>query len=226
MSNEEKILICIICNSGQWPDYFCMDLIKLYEHTKSIYPNTKIQPVIRSSVAEMRNCACLFATGEIELKNVEDVERHDYLVQLDTDHKYNKEFIVDLMKHKKEIVTGCTSSRHPPLNQTQYKELTKEIRGDANIVNPSKDEELIKIEASGPVGMLIDVDVLDKLSYPYYKTKHLGHEEGRRIDSAMGEDIYFCTKLKEADVDIWLDPSITFPHQLTNVFVSRGQIGL
>ena len=143
-----------------------------------------------------------------------------------TDHRYNPEFIIDLMKHKKDVVTGCTSNRKAPFKQTQFKKFQKELRAEENIANPKPDEELMKIEASGPVGMIIKVDVLDKLKYPYYIIKHIGTEEEGNLESVMGGDIYFTKQLNEAGIELWLDPSITFPHEVSNVMVNRGQLQL
>ena len=223
--NEQKILISVINNTGTWPTYFCLDLINLLEKTKEVYPNAKLQTIRACSVNEMRNFACRYAMGKIGI-NGEDPSKYDYVVQLDVDHRYSPNFIVDLMKHKKDIVTGCTSSRHSPFYQTQFKEIIGEIRSEENIVNPSPEDGLIKIEGSGPVGMLINVKVFDKLKYPYYLIKHLGNEEGRKPESIMGGDIFFTNQLKEAGIDVWLDSKITFPHNVPGVFVNRGNISI
>ena len=224
MKKDVKILIFVINNTGQWPAYFCLNLIKLYQETLKVYPNTEIRTVQACSVSEMHNFACRNALGLRNESGKEKPERSDYLVKLDVDHKYHPEFIIDLMKHNKDVITGCTSNRRPPFKQTQFKEFQKMFKADGNIADPHQDEPLMKIAASGQVGMLIKVDVLDKLEYPYYKINHIGHEDGMNPDSIMGGDIYFSKQLKEAGVEIWLDPKITFPHQVTNVFVNRGQL--
>lgn len=221
---DAKILIFVINNTGQWPSYFCLDLINLYMKTLEEYPNTKLQTIKACSVNEMRNFACMHALGERGEPGDETPERCDYFVQLDVDHRYHPDFIIDLMKHDKDIITGCTSNRRSPWKQTQFKRFQQVFRADENIVNPHPDDELMKIEASGPVGMLIKTDVLDKLEYPYYKINHIGHEEGMKPESIMGGDIYFTKQLKKAGIDLWLDPKVTFPHQVTNVFVNRGQL--
>lgn len=224
--NKEKIVIFVINNTGMWPGYFCMDLINLYNTTLKEYPNTKIQTIQACSVDEMRNFACRYAMGIRNQQGESEKIRMDYLVQLDTDHNYHPNFIIDLMKHKKDVVTGCTSNRRPPFNQTQYIKFKKEIKGEDNLANPLPEEELMKIEASGPVGMLIKVDILDKLEYPYYTIKHIGNENGRSVESIKGGDIYFCDKLKEHGINIWLDPKITFPHEVSRVMVNRGNLQL
>jgi hypothetical protein len=226
--NEQKILITVINNSGLWEGYFCMDLIKVYEETKKVYPNTEIQNIRANCVNEMRNYSCRYAMGKFG-KIVGADKRYDYLVQLDTDHRYSPTFIVDLMKHGKDVVTGCTSSRHSPFKQTQFNKFIKDIRADENITNPRPDDGLIKIDSSGPVGMLIKVDVLDKLDYPYYNLVHIGDEGGETkmggsVEATMGGDVFFCKKLKEAGFDLWLDSKITFPHEVGGVFVNRGNI--
>ncbi len=58
MNKNDRIIIFVINNTGAWPDYFCMDLINLYNTTKEKYPNTKLQTIRANSVNEMRNFAC------------------------------------------------------------------------------------------------------------------------------------------------------------------------
>ena len=224
--NKQKILISVINNTGQWPTYFCLDLINLLEKTKEVYPNTKLQTIRACSVNEMRNFSCRNAMGKRGAPGEESLIRVDYLVQLDTDHRYSPTFIIDLMKHDKDVITGCTSSRHSPFQQTQFKKFQYEMRGEDNLVNPSPEDPLMTIEASGPVGMIVKVDVLDKLKYPYYTIKHIGDKGGFAVESIQGGDIYFCEKLKEAGIEIWLDPKVTFPHEVNGVFVNRGNISL
>lgn len=223
---DSKIKIFVIDNTGSWPGYFCLDLINLYTETLKEYPNTTIETAQACSVNEMRNFACRNAIGKRGKRSQELPERVDYLVQLDTDHHYPPTFIIDMMKHDKDVITGCTSSRYNPYQQTQFKKFQYEFRVEDNIVNPSKDESLRKIAASGPVGMIIKTDVLDKLKYPYYKINHIGHEDSRPTEAIQGGDIYFSKQLKKAGIDLWLDPKVTFPHQVTNVFVNRGQLQL
>jgi len=223
---EDKILIFVIDNTGQWPSYFCLDLINLHRETLKEYPNTKIRTIKACSVNEMRNFACRNALGKRGEPGEVSPERCDYFVQLDTDHRYSPTFIIDLMKHNKDVITGCTSSRHAPFQQTQFKKFQFDMRDKDNLVNPHPDDELMKIESSGPVGMLIKTDVLDKLEYPYYKIDHIGNEKGRSVEAIMGGDVWFTKKLKEKDIEIWLDPKITFPHEVTNVFVNRGELKL
>jgi hypothetical protein len=221
--NQDKINIYVINNTGMWPDYFCLDLLNLYNKTLTEYPNTRLVTMKANSVNEMRNFACRNALGK-RSPNGETLERVDYLVQLDVDHRYSPTFIIDLMKHKKDVVTGCTSNRRVPFRQTQFFKLQKDINEEGNVANPKPDEPLMKIEASGPVGMLIKVDALDKLKYPYYTIEHIGTEEGMNVEATMGGDIYFTKQLKEAGIDLWLDPAVTFPHEVGGVFVNRGEI--
>ena len=213
--NEEKILIFIIDNSGLWPSYFSVDVVKLYNYTKSIYPNTEIQTIQANSVVQMRNIAMKYALGESKFNK--DMIRFDYLVMLDIDHRYKEDFIVKFMQHNKDIVTGCTSSRKPPYIQTQYKKMIKEIKEEDNIIKPIGNE-LIKAEASGLVGMLIKVDVLEKITFPFCNMEYIDDEK------IIGEDIFFCKKLKEAGYVIWVDPTVSFPHEIKNVFVNNGEI--
>ena len=110
------------------------------------------------------------------------------------------------------------------LIQTQFKENKVNIKEASNQVNPKPEDPLMKIGASGPVGMLIKVDVLFKLEFPYYKREYIGSKDNPEAE--QGSDIWFCGLLNKIGTDIWLDPSITFPHEVRRVFVNRGQLQL
>ena len=223
---QDKIVIFVINNTGSWPSYFCMDLVNLFVTTLQEYPNTELRTVEANSVENMRNYACRYAMGLRALQPGDTLERADYLVMLDVDHRFAPDFILKLMKHKKDVVTGCTSGRVHPFGQTQYKKVKKDIRKGDNIVNPKPTDPLMKIGASGLVGMLIKVDVLFKLQFPYFKRTYIGTEKGNNVEAEEGSDVYFTKKLNEIGVEIWLDPSITFPHEVRRVFVNRGELKL
>mgnify|MGYP000489225458 CR=1 FL=1 len=77
------------------------------------------------------------------------------------------------------------------------------------------------IEASGPVGMLIRVEALEYMEYPYYKIDHIGTKEDPT--KMIGGDVYFSKKLKQLGIQMFLDPKVTFPHN-TSAFVNRGKV--
>ena len=88
---------------------------------------------------------------------------------------------------------------------------------------PKPKNEIIKIEASGPVGMVMNTRIFNKIEFPYYlETYEINRDKKETI--VTGSDIYFCKKLKEAGIKINLDCSVDFPHAFPKSFLSRGKI--
>lgn len=217
---KPSLLITIINNSGIMPDYFVWDLFNLYNHTKQFYPNVDIQQVNACDVNSMRNLAAKYAMGDNEDKKV-----YDYVVQLDDDHHYPPEFLVKFLaiaeQEKLEVITGLTSGKRKPFRSTQYYKLQTEINSKDNCVTAKKPkQEIIKIEASGPVGMLIKTSVFNKLEFPYY---YVDYPTINGNHGLIGGDIVFSRKLLNAKIPIHLDLSVTFPHART-FFLSRDKI--
>lgn len=232
---KPSILITVINNTGMLPDYFVWDLFQLYLYTRNHYPDVDIQPVNACDVNSMRNLAVKLSLGYSGPK------KYNYLVQLDDDHRYPPEFIVkflDMMiENDWQVLTGLTSGKKPPYLNTQYYKLKVDINDDENHVKCKKPvNKVIEIEASGPVGMVINTKVFEKLTWPYYNLEYNKVEVIKQvlengkvvdkkelIDHFVGGDITFCARLKEKGIPIKLDLSTNFPH-CKPMFLSRGKI--
>ena len=156
-------------------------------------------------------------------------DNYDYLVCLDDDHEYEKDFILKLLSHKKDFVTGCTRQRVHPYKPTQFYKFTSPMKQEGNFVYCKGDEGLQKIECSGPVGMLMKVSALRDLDYPYYwmdysdykytlkKTREEWTFYPKLMSNYVGGDYVFCRQLLQKDKVLWLDSSVDFPHIISGV---------
>ncbi len=214
-----KIMIAVINNKSTLPELFVRSLIPMYLYTKKIFPNTDIRFVKSAQVNNMRNISVITAINE----------GYDYLIQLDDDHEYPENTIIKLLCHKKDFVTGCTRQRVAPYLPTQFYKFKNPMKQEGNYVKSNGGEGLIKIECSGPVGMLMKVSALQKLKHPYYwmdynNTEYKlskGLEEWtyypRFISNYIGGDYVFCRSLLDSGNDLWLDTSLDFPHMIAGV---------
>jgi len=209
ISRESKILIVPINNRETYPVYFSNTLLNLINFTKQVLPNTDLVEVKGCDVNHIRNLAIDFAISN----------NYDFLVQLDTDHTYPPSFILQLLSHNKDFVTGLTMNRTTPLTLTQFKKITlgKKINRKSNIVKPNG--KLVRIEASGPVGMCMSVEALKNVGRPWFKMEY-GGEEDNTFDT--GGDLHFCKKLKEKGFEVWCDTSLEFPHHNTVEISTKG----
>lgn len=214
--NKKSILISVISNQKVWPVYFINDLFNVYLETKKYY---RCDLMISNScnIENMRNISCLSALG----KNVENM-RYDYFVQLDTDHRYQQDFIIKFMKHNKDFVCGITNRRQYPYTTTQYlKWKRKGLTREDNCVKNEK-QGLVEISASGVVGALIKTSVLDKIDFPYFDDIYKKNNAYKDGIIRRGSDINFTHKLQKAEVKMYCDTDISFPHEIT-VHIDRGQ---
>lgn len=197
-NREKKIIIAIINNNNLFDYRFMKGVFDLYLTTSSMFPNTDLRFIKACQVNHMRNIA---VTRSI-------VEKYDYLIQLDTDHLYEPDTIIRLIADDKDFVTVPTKMRVSPFLPTQFYKFTKPIKSGGNAVIVTGDEtELIKIECSGPVAMLMKVEALKKLDFPYY---YMDYSNG--IDKTMGGDFIFCKQLKDKGFDLYLNPTINCNH--------------
>lgn len=219
---KPSVLISIINNYESLPNFFVWDLLNLYIHTKSFYPDVCVQQVNACDVTSMRNLSVNFARGDNPLG-----KRYDYLVCLDTDHKYPKDFIVifiELMeKNKWKVLTGLTPSQKPPHNSTQYfkiPEKIEEINNVGNCVPLYQVDKQIKIEASGPVGMVMNTNIFEKIPFPYYFTRYELPNDTFNSYRMVGSDIWFSERCKEQKIEIICDLNTIFPHWQRDKFYS------
>jgi len=220
---KPKIMVAVINNYGSYPDYFVWDMFNLWRHTASQGYDVELCPINACEVNSMRNIAIKMAIGQLGDK------KYDYLVMLDDDHAYPPEFIVDfiekMQKNKWSILTGLTSRKKSPWSSTQYYKLKDNITEVSNCVKcPKPKKEVIQIEASGPVGMVMDTKIFKELKWPYYEMDFSPKIiDGKKSDGMVGSDIVFCKKLKEKNIPIMLDLSVSFPHEV-KMMVNRGRV--
>lgn len=238
---QPSILVAVINNTGLVPDFFMYDLINLVDYTRKLGYTCDIQRVNACDVNSLRNAAVKVALGMNS-----DNKVYDYLVQLDDDHRYPPEFISKFIKEMEEkkipIMTGLTPRKTFPYQNTQYYKNQEELMAPENIVVCKKPtDKIVDIEISGPVGMVINTSVFQKIPYPWYvmefskkkiKTKKTINNNGKLEeieietlkDHQTGGDIVFARKLKEYGYGIKLDLSVSFAHKLDEVFANRNKL--
>lgn len=223
---KPSILICVINNQDTLPTYFVWDLFNLFLYTKNFYPLTDIQQIDNCDVSLMRNVAIKRALGD----NPEKV-RYKYMVMLDSDHRYPIDFLVKFLNRMEAedipILTGLTDSQKEIDGKhysTQYYKIKTDINDPKNCLYfPKPVNKIVQVEASGPVGMVMNTKIFDKLSLPLYKQEYTINNATKDV-VVTGSDIYFCSLLKDVSIPIKVDCSVSFPHHWNKSFLDRGKI--
>jgi len=132
-----------------------------------------------------------------------------HLAFMDTDQIYPQDALMKLLDHDKPFVSGVVHRRYSPFDPILYWYEDGTEKGFIHVpLNLCYSGDLIKIDATGQGFTLTKMETfLDVGVKNWFKT------ERRKEDNAVvGEDIAFCTKLRELGIEMYADTSIKIPH--------------
>jgi GT2 family glycosyltransferase len=161
--------------------------------------NTKLQVVTGTTIAIARNKLVNFSMDT------------DYLLFLDSDMIPPPDLIERLLEHDKDIVSAMAFQRSYPHKPTALR-LVKE---PADYLPIKFEEDLQEVDAIGCACLLIKTDVFKKLNHPWFDFSV--YKQGQ----ALGEDIKFCQKAKEAGYKIFVDTELECGH-ITDRIIGRA----
>lgn len=187
------VLIGLTSHKGDFcPDMLsCLD--RLVKTSLGAGVGLKMIKSYGAMIAQNRN--------EIVKKALE--ENADYVLFIDSDMTFNDDFLIDLLKHDRDIVSALCVGRVAP-----YRPVAKVLKEDGRYFPREGLHEgrfFADLDAVGAAFLLVKVDVFRKMEPPWfamppYKT------------GIMGEDVYFCRKAKEMGYDICLDSALHCGH--------------
>ena len=124
-----------------------------------------------------------------------------HLMFIDSDMQFPPDGINRLMAHDLDVVAGLYFRRQPPHLPTIHQK-----EGDKLMIPKTfpKDKPF-EVYALATGFMLIKVEVLKNIKPPWF---FFGDFHGH----AMGEDVYFCNKVRQKGYKIWCDPTIELGH--------------
>ena len=149
----------------------------------------------------------------------------DYCVFLDTDMRFPKDIISRLIDHDLPVVaTNCAKRRRP-------------ISATARIEDPDDPTKLVavwpdknvtglqRVQVVGTAVMAIKAEVLGQLAYPWFDQPFMADK-----DSFVGEDLFFCSRLKQAGVPLYIDHDLSweighigkYEYKMTDVIAERA----
>lgn len=173
-----------------WP-YVASDFFDSFMMMQKPENRTEVLRAGSGPIHEMRNNLCLRA-----------MDLHcTHLLFLDADMRYPVDLIPRILQHEKEILGALCFKRWPPFCPTLYE-------GDEyNLTLMEEYEEgLIEVTATGTACLLIDLQVLENIPFPWFE-----FSTGVRGET-VGEDIGFCYKARDAGYKIHVDTTIKTEH--------------
>jgi len=131
-----------------------------------------------------------------------------HLIMMDTDQIYPANTITKLLSHKLPIVGCLVHRRYPPFDPLLIK---GEINKYENITEWD-DGELLEVAATGTGCLMFDMRIFKNMPAPWFKFRPNPDKERGGV---IGEDIGFCSDLKQAGYKIYVDTSIKCAHLST-----------
>lgn len=126
-----------------------------------------------------------------------------HLFIVEDDSVFNRDAVMRLLAHDKPVVAGLCRQRSAPFRSYVYKGLNENGLGWYEL--KPEDRGLIRCDATGMGGILINTDVFDKLTRPYFSYYYVGEKE-------WGQDIVFGKSLVEAGVEVFCDLDVHIGH--------------
>jgi GT2 family glycosyltransferase len=140
---------------------------------------------------------------------------YDYLFWIDDDIIWEPNQIMQLLDHKKDIVSGC----YLMYNMVQYP-ICKVMDDDYLIKTGcyqfvskedlQKEEKIFKVDYVGFGFMAIKYGIFESMKYPWFETptRSVGN-----ITDLTSEDAYWCMKAREQGYEVYVDPKCIVGHQ-------------
>lgn len=129
----------------------------------------------------------------------------DHVWFVDDDHTFPPDTLDRLLARDVPIVAPLVLTKRSPFRPVAFTHHNGLGYVAATPEEIPTDGSLLQVEACGAAGMLIHRDVLDTLTDPWF-------EAGKVDAQAIGEDLHFCAKAREAGFLIHVDPSVRIGH--------------
>lgn len=138
-----------------------------------------------------------------------------HLIMMDTDQVYHKDTIPRLLSHKTPVVGCLIFRRYPPFDPI----MLKGSIGKYQTIDEWEPDSLVEVDATGTGCLLFDMEVFRSMPYPWFRVRR--HMERTGAPSVIGEDIGFCSELKDAGYRIFVDTSVPAGH-ISQLQITEG----
>lgn len=141
---------------------------------------------------------------------------YDYLMWIDSDIVYSPKQVIQLISHKKDVVSGLYlmegGKQFATVEHCDNKWFKK--NGSYKFLTPQDIENkdnLIQVDYTGFGFLLIKKGVFESLEYPWFKPTIM--DIGDNIIDMASEDASFCFKIREKGYNIYIDPTVKVGHE-------------
>lgn len=195
-----KIAIAVPLSSSSIPVEFFESYIALKKPTNHIF----LRAGGYQGVAHMRN----------QLVNGAYQYGCSHILFLDIDHRHHPDTIPMLLSHEQPIVSGLSFMRQEPYEPCMFRGLINRYK---TVMEWEKDE-LIEVDSVGGACLLVNMDVFKNISPPYFD---FIQNPDPTVKYGIGEDVYFCNKVKQVGYKIYVDTRCANKH-IGSIEVDEG----
>lgn len=140
-------------------------------------------------------------------------DKFTHLLMLDSDHFHPKDIVERLarwIEHEEgpQVISALNYQRKAP-----YRPAAFFFDGPQyGLLHISTwPQGLVKLDAVGASALLVAREVFERLPEPWFEFHYLPMPDGAK-PRFIGEDIWFCKKLKDIGVPVYVDTMTTCPH--------------
>jgi hypothetical protein len=124
----------------------------------------------------------------------------EYLMWVDSDMRFPKNTLEEMLKHKVDIVGVNATTRREPIKPTALNLVVKNEKEHSWIpIDSLNNNGIEKCTAVGFGFTLVKADVFRKVSRPWFNVMWSDH------GAIIGEDIHFCVKCQDTGYDVYVD---------------------
>jgi len=131
-------------------------------------------------------------------------EKPDYVFYIDCDTIFKSDSLIKLVEADKDVISGMYFQRQKPYMPCVFKE---DEHKTACFNTNYKPNSIIEVDFVGAGSLLIKMEALEKISYPYFYILR-----DNATHSTIGEDIVFCSKLRNVGYKIHLHTGVLLGH--------------
>lgn len=169
---------------------FAFDLVKLVQYCQLVGIDITPHFCIGTLIVNQRD-----QLAEMALQ-----AESTHILWLDSDMMFSPDTVQRLLAHDVPIVAGNYVTRQYPHKTVAY---TQMHNWRSYVINDGR-KDVISVAAVGMGCMLVNTDVIKKMSMPRFQTTYIAETQDH-----MGEDFYFCHQAKKLGYDILIDDAVS-----------------
>lgn len=167
------------------------------------------------AMARPDNVQVVFARSAVISENRNAISSHalkinaDWVLYLDDDHILHQQTLMRLLEADKDVISAHYTQRQPVFNSVAF-DFEREDGTFHWKRLESSERGLVKVAAAGAGCFLVKTKVLRALDEPYWTL-------GQIHPASWGDDLHFCSRVRKAGFDIWLDLENPVGHTMIGV---------